>query len=49
MKYKIITINQILNNKKLSLNPKDYFDESQDKNKKVKKTIRKKSVKRTKN
>jgi hypothetical protein len=49
MKYKIITINQILNNKKLSLNPKDYIDEFQDKNKKVKKTIRKKSVKRTEN
>ena len=49
MKYKIITLNQILNNKKLSLSPKDYINESQDKNKKIKKTIRKKGVKRTEN
>ena len=49
MKYKIISINQILNNKKLSLNPKDYIDETKDKNKKVKKTTRKKGVKRTEN
>ena len=49
MKYKIITLNQILNNKKLSLNPKDYINASQAKNKKVKKTTRKKGVKRTEN
>ena len=49
MKTKIITINQILKNKKLSLSVKDYINENKDKNKKVKKTTRKKSVKRAEN
>jgi len=49
MKTKIITINQILKNKKLSLSVKDYINENKDKNKKVKKTTRKKGVKRTEN
>ena len=49
MKTKIITINQILKNKKLSLSVKDYINENKNKNKKVKKTTREKGVKRTEN
>ena len=49
MKTKIITINQILKNKKLSLSVKDYINENKNKNKKVKKTTRKKGVKRNEN